>query len=97
MFAFGPETDAKRGPWSCSLFSASLEGPPTMGPQYVQTIDWPISQVWRAALIEEPPGSHLAIFEIDRASDRNSVALSKKTQRASCGLHPRTKYLVVNR
>ena len=40
------------GPWSCSLFSASLEGPSTMGPEYVQTRDWPIAQAWRAALIE---------------------------------------------
>jgi hypothetical protein len=40
------------GPWSCSLFSASLDGPPTMGPQYADTITWPTAQTWRKALIE---------------------------------------------
>jgi hypothetical protein len=40
------------GPWSCSLFSSSLDGPPTQGPEYQQTIDWPVAQTWRKALIE---------------------------------------------
>jgi hypothetical protein len=40
------------GPHSCSLFSAELDGPPTKGPQYLQTIDWPVAQTWRRALID---------------------------------------------
>jgi hypothetical protein len=40
------------GPHSESLFSAALEGPPTQGPEYLQTIDWPVARVWRHALIE---------------------------------------------
>jgi hypothetical protein len=40
------------GSHACSLFSSELDGPPNMGPEYAQTIDWPIAQAWRAALIE---------------------------------------------
>jgi hypothetical protein len=40
------------GPHSLSLFDSRLDGPPVMPPQYGQTIDWPISQAWRRALIE---------------------------------------------
>jgi hypothetical protein len=42
------------GPHSCSLFSAHLDGPPDpwVSPGYWQYIDWPVTQTWRAALIE---------------------------------------------
>jgi hypothetical protein len=40
------------GPHSCSLFSAALEGPPPKGPEYSETIDWPVARAWRRALIE---------------------------------------------
>jgi hypothetical protein len=40
------------GPHSESLFSVHLDGPPPKGPEYSETIDWPVSQAWRRALIE---------------------------------------------
>jgi len=47
------------GPHSCSLFSALLDGPPDpwVSPEYLQYIDWPISQTWRRALIEATGGT----------------------------------------
>jgi hypothetical protein len=40
------------GTASVSLFDAALDGQPTKGPEYSETIDWPVSQAWRRALIE---------------------------------------------
>jgi hypothetical protein len=42
------------GPYSCSLFSARLDGPPDpwTSPGYLQYVDWPVAQTWRAALID---------------------------------------------
>jgi hypothetical protein len=42
------------GPWSCSLCSANLDGPPDdwCSPEYAMYIDWPIAQAWRRALID---------------------------------------------
>ena len=42
------------GTWSCSLFSARLDGAPDewVSPQYAMYIDWPTAQAWRRALID---------------------------------------------